>query len=68
MKLIDREWNEFLNKYTRYWIADDESGITANFDPDSAEGSTVLVISTRSVWMKNTAGKWQKVGSTEVIA
>jgi len=35
--------------------------------PDSAEGSVIIVISTRSTYMKNTAGKWQKVGTTEVI-
>ena len=66
MKLIEREWNVILNKYTNMWLADDESGITATFDPDSAEGSTIVVISTKSVWMKNTKGKWQKCGTTEV--
>lgn len=68
MKLIDREWNASLQKWTHYWLADNESGITADFDPDSAEGSTIIVISTQSTWMKNTEGKWQKVGTTEVAA
>jgi hypothetical protein len=67
MKLIEREWNVILNEYTNVWLADDESGITATFDPDSAPGSTIIVISTKSVWMKNTQGKWQKCGTTEVV-
>ena len=49
------------------WIADDESCITADFDTDSAAGSTIIVIATSSTWMKNSTGKWQKVGTTEVI-
>lgn len=68
MKLIEREWNVILNEYTNVWLADDESGITATFDPGSAPGSTIIVISTASTWMKNTQGKWQKCGTTEVIA
>lgn len=68
MKLIEREWNAILNAYTNVWLADDESGITAEFDHDSAIGSTIIVISTASTWMKNTSGKWQKCGTTEVIA
>lgn len=68
MKLIDIEWNPLLKKWTHFWLADDESGIAAGFDPDSAEGSTIIVISTQSTWMKNTEGKWQKVGTTEVAA
>lgn len=67
MKLLSRRWNAFLNKYENTWLADDESGITAGFDPDAAEGSIILVITTEATWMKNTQGKWQKCGSTEVI-
>ena len=66
MKLIDREWNAFLQKYSHAWLADDESQIVNGFDTESAEGSTIIVISTNSLWMKNTSGKWQKVGGTEV--
>jgi hypothetical protein len=68
MKLIDRKWNPVLGKYENTWLADDESGITADFDTESAEGSVILVISTEATWMKNTSGKWQKSGTTEVIA
>lgn len=67
MILIEREYNAFLDKYTNTWLADDESGITADFDPDGAPGSIILVISTQTTYMKNTEGKWQKLGSTEVI-
>ena len=66
MKLIDRDWNPHLNKYQHMWLADDESAITADFDPDGAEGSVIMVISTQSTWMKNSKGKWQKCGSSEV--
>lgn len=67
MKLIDGKWNHYLDKCEHTWLADDESQITANFDPECAEGSMIIVISTASTWMKNTQGKWQKVGTTEVI-
>ena len=68
MKLIDINWNVLLCKAEHVWLADDESGITADFDPESAEGSAIIVISTASTWMKNTQGKWQKVGTSEVKA
>ena len=45
----------------------EETGITADFDAEGAEGSIILVISTEATYMKNTQGKWQKCGSTEVI-
>jgi hypothetical protein len=67
MKLIDRKWNAFLEKYENTWLADQESSITANFDSECAEGSIILVIATGAVWMKNTQCKWQKCGSNEVI-
>ena len=67
MKLIDRDWNPHLNKYQNMWLADDESGITADFDPDGAEGSVIMVISTKATWMKNSKCKWQKCGTSEVI-
>lgn len=67
MKLIASEWNPYLNSYEHVWLADDESAITADFDSDGAEGSMIIVISTSSTWMKNTQGKWQKVGTSEVF-
>lgn len=67
MRMISCEWNACCNKYHHMWIADDESGITADFDPDCSVGSTIIVISTNSTWMKNTKGKWQKCGTNEVI-
>ena len=68
MKLIEREWNACTNKYMHVWLADDESGIVADFDANSSECSAIIVISTNSTYMKNAQGKWQKVGTTEVIA
>lgn len=67
MKLISREWNEFLSKYENLWLADNVSDIASDFDPDCAEGSVIMVISTGAAYMKNTAGKWQRIGSNEVI-
>jgi hypothetical protein len=68
MKLIDCEWNKCTNKHIHTWLANDESGITADFDSECSEGSVIIVISTSSTWMKNAQGKWQKVGSMEVKA
>lgn len=67
-KLIGREWNKCLNKCTHEWLSDDGTELTADFDPDSAEGSTITVIATSTFYVKNTEGKWQKLGSDEVIA
>ena len=68
MVLIDTSWSWCQGKNQRVWLADDESKITADFDADSAVGSMIFVIATGNTWMKNTQGKWQKCGSTEVIA
>lgn len=67
MKLIEQKWNSHCGQYERTWLADTEAEIVENFDQDCASGSTILVISTKSVWMKNTQGKWQKCGTTEVV-
>ena len=67
MKLINRDWSACMCKYMNMWLADEESQITADFDPEGAEGSTIIVIATESTYMKNTQGKWQKCGTTEVI-
>ncbi len=68
MKLIHREWNAYLNKYQNFWLANTQDDVTADCDPDGAEGSTILVISTGVSYMKNATGEWQKFGGTEVIA
>lgn len=67
MKMIGSEWNPYLNQCQNMWIADDENSITADFDPASAVGSSIFVIATEATYMKNTVGKWQKCGTTEVI-
>lgn len=68
MKLINREWNAYLGKYQNMWLADDTSQITADCDPEGAEGSVIIVIATEETYMKNSSGLWQRCGSTEVIA
>ncbi len=68
MKLIKSTWNAHQSKYERQYIANDESEITADFDPDSADGSTILCVSTGNVFIKNADSKWQKFGTTEVIS
>ena len=55
------------NTYRRVWLADDESEITANFDRESAPSSMIVVISTKSKYIKNSKGQWQKSGTAEVI-
>lgn len=66
MKLLDSDWNPHLNKYQNVWLFDNDTGITADFDPDSAEGSVIMVISTRETWIKNSQAKWQRCGSSDV--
>ena len=68
MTLIERELVGASNKYRNMWLADTDSDIPANFDPDSAVGSVIMVIATQETWMKNSQGKWQKCGTTEVRA
>lgn len=68
MKLIDRAWNAYLGKFENTWIADSELDIPTGFDKDSAEGSIILVIYPQVVYMKNSTGKWQKMGTTEVLS
>lgn len=67
MKLVGSEWNPYLNQHQNMWIADTEDGITVDFDSASAVGSSIFVIATEATYMKNTVGKWQKCGTTEVI-
>lgn len=67
MKLIESRWNYGQGKAERTWLADTEGELTAAFDPDSASGSSVFVISAGTAYMKNTQGKWQKIGTEEVI-
>ena len=67
MKLISREWNNYLGKYTNMWLTNDASEITPDCDPDGAEGSMILVIASQATYMKNTDCKWQKYGTSEVI-
>lgn len=67
MKLIDRSWNAYLGKFENTWVADSEFDIPSGFDEESAEGSVILVIFPQVVYMKNSKGKWQKMGTTEVL-
>lgn len=67
MKLINCKWNVCEQKHEHTWLSDNGNDIPANFDPDCASGSVILVISTGESYMKNTQGNWQKIGSTEVV-
>lgn len=67
MKLIKSKLNICLGKYEKTYLADTEDELTADFDPNCAEGSIILVISTEATYMKNTKGQWQKCGTTEVV-
>jgi hypothetical protein len=67
MKLLDQTWNTYLGKFDRTWLADSELDIPAGFDPESAEGSIILVILPQVVYIKNSQGKWQKMGTSEVL-
>lgn len=67
MKLIDREYNASQDRYANTWLANDKGEITTGFDPDSAAGSMIIVVSAGCTYIKNADGKWQKFGSTEVI-
>ena len=68
MKLINCEWNAHLGKPQTTYLADTLVDVNLEkVDANSAEGSIIIVISENSSYMKNTKGKWQKIGSTEVI-
>lgn len=67
IKLIHSEWNETTGGYQRDWLADDASQITAGFGASDNPGSTIYCIADQSVYIKNTQGKWQKAGTTEVV-
>ena len=67
MKLIESKLMEHPDKNLNYWIADSKSEITSDFDANSYEGSMIVCIDTKEIYIKNSARKWQKFGSTEVI-
>lgn len=67
MELIECSWLAEQDKYQHFWLADDESKIAADFDPDSAVGSMILVIATKALFVKNCKGEWQRSGTTEVV-
>ena len=66
MELIECNWLAVQDKYHNVWLADDESEITADFDPDSASGSMIIVIATKALFIKNSKGEWQRSGTGEV--
>ena len=67
MKLIDAKWNNAQKKIEYTYLADAESDVKAPAE-DCAIGSQILVIDTGAAFVKNTAGKWQKLGTKEVLA
>lgn len=67
MVLIDSKWNQSQRAIERTYLANTQADVSIP-DDDSAAGSTILVIGTGAVWMKNENGQWQKVGTEEVLA
>jgi hypothetical protein len=55
------------DKATYTVLADAASEVTANLYPECAIGSTILCVATKDIFIKNTEGKWQRFGTTEVI-
>lgn len=67
-KLIQQEYSGPQRAWMNTWQSDDGSDLTADFDPKGAVGSSIMVIATGDLYIKNSEGKWQKYGTTEVIA
>ena len=67
MILIDSNWNQSQRAIERTYLANTQADVSVPKD-DSAVGSTIIVIATGDVWMKNENGQWQKVGTEEVLA
>ena len=67
MKLLDSKLMEHPDKYLNTWIADSASEITPGFDEASYEGSMIVCIDSKDTYFKNSANKWQKFGTAEVI-
>ena len=69
MVIIERAWNTAQCKWELTYLANAASDVAvADLDPDCAIGSSVLEIASGAMYIKNTAGQWQKSGSTEVLA
>lgn len=61
-------WDVTNGGIVRDWLADSPDGISAGFDAESNPGSTIYVISTKDLYVKNSQRQWQKAGTTEVLA
>lgn len=69
MVIIERAWNTAQCKWELTYLANTAADVVVSeLDPDCAIGSSILVISSGAMYIKNTEGKWQKSGSTEVLA
>ena len=69
MIVIEKRWNSLLQAHELTYLANTAADVViGDLDPDCASGSVVLVVDTEDVYMKNTQGQWQKLGTTEVIA
>lgn len=67
LKLVESTFNWILNGYIKTWLADSLDDVSSDFDPESVAGSSIVVIETKEVFVKNTEGKWQKFGTSEVL-
>lgn len=69
MIVIEKRWNSLLQAHELTYLANTAADVViGDLDPNCAAGSVILVIETEDAYMKNTQGKWQKLGTTEVIA
>ena len=70
MKIRAREYVPAQDKADYTFLADSVADIPADMNeryPDAAVGSTIIVIEIGAMIVKNTKGKWQKFGTSEVI-
>ena len=65
---INTSYDMTNNGIVKDWIADTPAGITADFDAESSPGSTLLILSTKDLYVTNSKGAWQKYGTEEVLA
>lgn len=68
MVIIDKKWNTHQQAHEYTYLANNVSDVSlSKVDPDCAMGSAILVIEAGDIYIKNTAGAWQKTGGTEVL-
>ena len=68
MIVIDKRWNTHLQAHEITYLANSVADINASeLDKNCAVGSAILVVAEGSMYLKNTDGVWQVVGTGEVL-